>query len=150
MGAITGFVGGIADWIRKHKGPISYDRVLLKPAGKVIMQGFNNSLMDGFKEVKSNVSGMADDLAGTITGKSLSLGIDAKPSVTADDLLSSNISTKTTVGSATSDLSLFFVKVLALLQDILDKNTDVYLDKEKVSAILYEEFAKIMAREGIA
>lgn len=131
MGAITGFVGGIADWIRKHKGPISYDRVLLKPAGKVIMQGFNNSLMDGFKEVKSNVSGMADDLAGTITGKSLSLGIDAKPSVTADDLLSSNISTKTTVGSATSDLSLFFVKVLALLQDILDKNTDVYLDKEK-------------------
>lgn len=119
-------------------------------AGRAIMQGFNNSLMDGFKEVKSNVSGMADDLAGTITGKSLSLGIDAKPSVTADDLLSSNISTKTTVGSATSDLSLFFVKVLALLQDILDKNTDVYLDKEKVSAILYEEFAKIMAREGIA
>lgn len=72
VGAITGFVGGIADWIRKHKGPISYDRVLLKPAGKVIMQGFNNSLMDGFKEVKSNVSGMADDLAGTMKGKSLS------------------------------------------------------------------------------
>lgn len=149
-GAVKSFVSGIANWIAEHKGPISYDRVLLKPAGKVIMQGFNNSLMDGFKEVKSNVSGMADDLAGTITGKSLSLGIDAKPSVTADDLLSSNISTKTTVGSATSDLSLFFVKVLALLQDILDKNTDVYLDKEKVSAILYEEFAKIMAREGIA
>ncbi|HEP1479162.1 TPA: hypothetical protein VIG13_000326 [Streptococcus pyogenes] len=149
-GAITGFVGGIADWIRKHKGPISYDRVLLKPAGKVIMQGFNNSLMDGFKEVKSNVSGMADDLAGTMTGKSLSLGIDAKPSVTADDLLSSNISAKTTLDSGTNDLSLFFVRVLALLQDILDKDTDVYLDKEKVSAILYEEFAKIMAREGIA
>ncbi|HER5840095.1 TPA: hypothetical protein VLF06_000889 [Streptococcus pyogenes] len=149
-GAVKSFVSGIANWIAEHKGPISYDRVLLKPAGKAIMGGLNTSLMDGFKEVKSNVSGMADDLAGTITGKSLSLGIDAKPSVTADDLLSSNISTKTTVGSATSDLSLFFVKVLALLQDILDKNTDVYLDKEKVSAILYEEFAKIMAREGIA
>ncbi|HER5792421.1 TPA: hypothetical protein VLE42_000895 [Streptococcus pyogenes] len=149
-GAVKSFVSGIANWIAEHKGPISYDRVLLKPAGKAIMGGLNTSLIDGFKEVKSNVSGMADDLAGTITGKSLSLGIDAKPSVTADDLLSSNISTKTTVGSATSDLSLFFVKVLALLQDILDKNTDVYLDKEKVSAILYEEFAKIMAREGIA
>ncbi|VGV46250.1 phage protein [Streptococcus pyogenes] len=148
-GAVKSFVGGIANWIAEHKGPISYDRVLLKPAGKAIMGGLNTSLIDGFKEVKSNVSGMADDLAGTMTGKSLSLGIDAKPSVTADDLLSSNISTKTTVGSATSDLSLFFVKVLALLQDILDKNTDVYLDKEKVSAILYEEFAKIMAREGI-
>ncbi|HER8393152.1 TPA: hypothetical protein ACN53I_001691 [Streptococcus pyogenes] len=148
-GAVKSFVGGIANWIAEHKGPISYDRVLLKPAGKAIMGGLNTSLIDGFKEVKSNVSGMADDLAGTMIGKSLSLGIDAKPSVTADDLLSSNISTKTTVGSATSDLSLFFVKVLALLQDILDKNTDVYLDKEKVSAILYEEFAKIMAREGI-
>ncbi|AIQ01649.1 phage tail protein [Streptococcus pyogenes] len=148
-GAVKSFVSGIANWIAEHKGPISYDRVLLKPAGKAIMGGLNTSLIDGFKEVKSNVSGMADDLAGTMTGKSLSLGIDAKPSVTADDLLSSNISTKTTVGSATSDLSLFFVRVLALLQDILDKNTDVYLDKEKVSAILYEEFAKIMAREGI-
>ncbi|HGH8634782.1 phage protein [Streptococcus pyogenes] len=148
-GAVKSFVSGIANWIAEHKGPISYDRVLLKPAGKAIMGGLNTSLIDGFKEVKSNVSGMADDLASTMTGKSLSLGIDVKPSVTADDLLSSNISTKTTVGSATSDLSLFFVKVLALLQDILDKNTDVYLDKEKVSAILYEEFAKIMAREGI-
>lgn len=148
-GAVKSFVSGIANWIAEHKGPISYDIVLLKPAGKAIMGGLNTSLIDGFKEVKSNVSGMADDLASTMTGKSLSLGIDAKPSVTADDLLSSNISTKTTVGSATSDLSLFFVKVLALLQDILDKNTDVYLDKEKVSAILYEEFAKIMAREGI-
>ncbi|HER1646868.1 TPA: hypothetical protein VJK88_001761 [Streptococcus pyogenes] len=148
-GAVKSFVSGIANWIAEHKGPISYDRVLLKPAGKAIMGGLNTSLIDGFKEVKSNVSGMADDLASTMTGKSLFLGIDAKPSVTADDLLSSNISTKTTVGSATSDLSLFFVKVLALLQDILDKNTDVYLDKEKVSAILYEEFAKIMAREGI-
>ncbi|PWO32313.1 hypothetical protein DJ560_04305 [Streptococcus pyogenes] len=148
-GAVKSFVSGIANWIAEHKGPISYDRVLLKPAGKAIMGGLNTSLIDGFKEVKSNVSGMADDLASTMTGKSLSLGIDAKPSVTADDLLSSNISTKTTVGSATSDLSLFFIKVLALLQDILDKNTDVYLDKEKVSAILYEEFAKIMAREGI-
>ncbi|HFX4052775.1 TPA: hypothetical protein ACJ7BY_001682 [Streptococcus pyogenes] len=148
-GAVKSFVSGIANWIAEHKGSISYDRVLLKPAGKAIMGGLNTSLIDGFKEVKSNVSGMADDLASTMTGKSLSLGIDAKPSVTADDLLSSNISTKTTVGSATSDLSLFFVKVLALLQDILDKNTDVYLDKEKVSAILYEEFAKIMAREGI-
>lgn len=149
-GAVKSFVSGIANWIAEHKGPISYDRVLLKPAGKAIMGGLNTSLIDGFKEVKSNVSGMADDLASTMTGKSLSLGIDAKPSVTADDLLSSNISTKTTIGSATSDLSLFFVKVLALLQDILDKNTDVYLDKEKVSAILYEEFAKIMAREGLA
>lgn len=64
-GAVKSFVSGIANWIAEHKGPISYDRVLLKPAGKAIMGGLNTSLIDGFKEVKSNVSGMADDLAST-------------------------------------------------------------------------------------
>ncbi|CQR25869.1 phage protein [Streptococcus varani] len=146
-GAVTDFVGGIASWIAEHKGPISYDRILLKPAGKAIMSGFNTSLMSGFKEVKSNVSSMADDLAGTMTGKGLSLGIDVAPNVTANDLLSSNGSAKAATSSTTNELSQFFIKVLALLQDILDKDTDVYLDKEKVSAILYEEFAKVMARE---
>ncbi|WP_425234053.1 hypothetical protein, partial [Streptococcus suis] len=35
---VKSFVGGIAGWIAKNKGPISYDRVLLKPAGLAIMQ----------------------------------------------------------------------------------------------------------------
>nr|DAK14821.1 MAG TPA: tail tape measure [Caudoviricetes sp.] len=61
-GAVTDFVGGIASWIAEHKGPISYDRRLLIPAGQAIMSGFNTALMGGFEYVKSNVSGMADGI----------------------------------------------------------------------------------------
>lgn len=62
-GAITSFVGGIASWIKSHKGPISYDRRLLIPAGKAIMGGFNCALIKGFEYVKSNVSGMAGKIS---------------------------------------------------------------------------------------
>lgn len=59
---VKSFVGGIADWIKEHKGPISYDRVLLIDAGHAIMDGLNRGLQERFKNVKSTVSGMADDL----------------------------------------------------------------------------------------
>ncbi|HEQ6291858.1 TPA: phage tail tape measure protein [Streptococcus pyogenes] len=62
-GAITSFVGGIASWIKSHKGPISYNRRLLIPAGKAIMGGFNRALIKGFEYVKSNVSGMAGKIS---------------------------------------------------------------------------------------
>ncbi|MEQ3473255.1 phage tail protein [Enterococcus cecorum] len=62
---VKGFVGGIASWIKQHKGPISYDRKILIPAGNAIMKGLNEGLSTQFKDVQSNVLGMADTLANT-------------------------------------------------------------------------------------
>ena len=63
------FVGGIASWIKQHKGPISYDRRLLIPAGNAIMTGLNRGLESSFGAVQDNVSGMAAKIASAATIK---------------------------------------------------------------------------------
>ena len=60
--AVTGFIGGIAGWIKDHKGPISYDRKLLIPAGNAIIGGLNKSMINSFKDVKANVLSMAGEI----------------------------------------------------------------------------------------
>lgn len=65
--SIKSFISRIAGWIKAHKGPISYDRKLLIPAGRAIMQGLNNGLVNGFADVQSNVSSMAERIANAAT-----------------------------------------------------------------------------------
>lgn len=75
-GNVQNFVGGIADWIKEHKGPISYDRVLLKPAGQAIMNGLNQGLKEQFKTVQSTVTGMAGAIADNFQNDVLTVGMD--------------------------------------------------------------------------
>lgn len=65
--SIKSFISHIAGWIKAHKGPISYDRKLLIPAGRAIMEGLNSGLTEQFANVKSNVSTMAEMIANATT-----------------------------------------------------------------------------------
>lgn len=65
--SIKSFISRIAGWIKAHKGPISYDRKLLIPAGRAIMEGLNSGLTEQFANVKSNVSTMAEMIANAAT-----------------------------------------------------------------------------------
>lgn len=85
-GEVQNFVGGIADWIRAHKGPISYDRVLLKPAGKAIMQGLNEGLNDMFGQVQNtvhNVTAIFEEFDPTQT---VTFGVKSNTKAVADNI----------------------------------------------------------------
>lgn len=59
---VKNFVGGIANWIAEHKGPISYDRRLLIPQGNAIMDSLQEGLQLGFRGVKTTVQAIAEGI----------------------------------------------------------------------------------------
>lgn len=74
FGKVKSFVSGIGDWIVRHKGPLSYDKVMLKPAGLAIMQGFDKSLKAGWKDVQRTVNGMNAQINGGFDVDALKTG----------------------------------------------------------------------------
>ena len=61
--SVKSTVGGWANWIKEHKGPISYDKRLLIGNGKAIVYGLNKGLKSEFNTVKSTVYDLTDLIA---------------------------------------------------------------------------------------
>lgn len=65
---VKDFVGGIAGWIKDHKGPLPYDRRLLIPAGQAIIDGLVKGLESRYDKVKDSLRGLTNDIGSTPFG----------------------------------------------------------------------------------
>lgn len=147
---VTNFVGGIANWIRDHKGPIEYDRQLLVPAGTEIMQGLDRGLQERFKGVKETVGGMAGEISDVFSGDNLDLNTTASVTKNLEARLAMPSAQLEVQESKTvSEIAILRASLESILTAILEKSSDVYLDNEKISLNTYEQHGSILAREGI-
>lgn len=149
-GAVTDFVGGIASWIRDHKGPIEYDRKLLIPAGNAIMQGLNRGLQDRFKGVKKSVSGMAGEISSAFSNDDF--GLSGTPTIAKNieaSLAMPSAQIEAKDSQIVSEIAILRASMEKILTAILEKPSDTYLDADKISMSVYQRQGAIYAREGI-
>ena len=148
--SVTDFVGGIAGWIRDHKGPIEYDRKLLIPAGNAIMGSLDNGLKDGFKDVKKTVGGMAGEISDVFSGDSLDLNSSASVTKSLEAQLAMPSSQfEAHENKTVSEIAILRASMERILTAILEKSSDVYLDNDIISIKTYEQHGAIYARGGI-
>ncbi|MFI5880792.1 phage tail tape measure protein [Streptomyces sp. NPDC051554] len=62
LGSLGSTLGSIGSFIAAHKGPPSYDRVMLHPAGQMIIQGLVNGLNSRLGNVATAASGVGTTL----------------------------------------------------------------------------------------
>lgn len=149
-GAVTDFVGGIASWIRDHKGPIEYDRKLLIPAGNAIMQGLNRGLQDRFKGVKKSVSGMAGEISNAFSNDDF--GLSGTPTIAKNieaSLAMPSAQIEAKDSQTVSEIAILRASMEKILTAILEKPSDTYLDADKISMSVYQRQGAIYAREGM-
>ena len=146
-GAVTDFVGGIASWIAEHKGPIEYDRKLLIPAGKAIMESLDEGLTNKFEAVKDTVSGMASEINDVFNNDITDFDMGA--AVSKDFKIEDMSNTDVAVNNNNVEVINALKFVLELLQKILAKDNNTYLDGKVLAKNSYDRQMDFIQREGI-
>lgn len=146
-GAVTDFVGGIASWIAEHKGPIEYDRKLLIPAGKAIMESLDEGLTNKFEAVKDTVSGMASEINDVFNNDITDFDMGA--TVSKDFKIEDMSNTDVAVNNNNVEVINALEYVQDLLQGILNKDNNTYLDGEVLAKNSYDRQMNFIQREGI-
>ena len=77
-GKVTDFVGGIGDWIVSHKGPPSYDAVMLTKNGELIMRGLLDGMTRGWGDVESFIGSRSAEISAacSISGGAIAVAKD--------------------------------------------------------------------------
>lgn len=145
--AVTDFVSGIASWIAANKGPIEYDRKLLIPAGRAIMESLDEGLTNKFEAVKNTVSGMASEINDVFNNDLTEFDMGA--TVSKDFKIEDMSTTEVAVNNNNVEVINALAFVIKLLQGILAKDNNTYLDGEVLAKNSYDRQMNFILREGI-
>lgn len=118
---VTGWIGGIGDWIAEHKGPEDYDKKLLIPAGNWIMEGLGKGLGEGFEGVKGQVSGMGNDIVNSFNVSEIPVGFELETT----KLPEAGVKTfKDTIKSVYNDVALWFESIEVRINGSIQRMTE--------------------------
>lgn len=122
---VTGWIGGIGDWIAEHKGPEDYDKKLLVPAGNWIMEGLGKGLGEGFEGVKDKVFGIGNDIVNSFDVSEIPVGFELETT----KLPEAGVKTfKDTIKSIYNDVALWFESIEARINGSIQRMTESLAD----------------------